>query len=310
VFQETLSKIKGLIQGLIERLLKEGQAEASKKGFCDTEVGKAETDRDFRYSEVNSLLADISSNEAKFDELTEEISDLTGEIHDLNINLINATTLRDNDKATNLQTITDAKAGLKAINQAINILKTFYRKSSRAHVLLQYSPVQDDTAGAGFSGGYQGKQDSATGIIGLMDVIKTDFERTIKVTTQDEKEAAAAHVEFDRTSQSDIQGKSTNKRLDEEDLQVTNNTIYSEFDDLQINQDLLDKALKELVALNPMCKDTTMPYAERVAKRQAEMDQLRKALCMLDTNRDETSECTGAAVWEPIVQPPVIVVAP
>jgi hypothetical protein len=43
-------KIKGLIQKLIERLLTESANEATKKGFCDTELAKSRKDRDFRFT--------------------------------------------------------------------------------------------------------------------------------------------------------------------------------------------------------------------------------------------------------------------
>jgi len=296
---DPFAKIKTLIQELIERLLKEGEQEASKKGFCDTELGKAKTDRDFRYGQLNDLLAELESLEAKLDALAEEMTLLTNEIQTLEINLENATTLRNSQKAINLQTIEDANAGLTGIKKAIAIMQVFYRTAARKEVLLQYSPVQDDTAGAGFSGAYKGKQDSATGIIGLLEVIKSDFERTIKVTTNEEKEAAAEHVEFDRVSQSDIASKEMTKTLDQEDWTSTNNTIFEKYDDLQTTQDLLDKALKELVALNPMCVDSTMPYAERVAKREAEIDALNRALCLLDTNsleQDCTTDTSGKRV--------------
>jgi hypothetical protein len=43
-------------------------------------------------------------------------------------------------------------------------------------------------------------------------------------------------------------------------------------------------------------------HAERVAKREAEIEQLRVALCILDTNQEETAECATDASnkWKPI----------
>merc|ERR1719326_884222 len=74
---DPFKKIKGLIQKLIERLLAEAAAEATKKGFCDTELGKARKDRDFRREETQDLSAQIEALEAKEDALTEEIKTLT-----------------------------------------------------------------------------------------------------------------------------------------------------------------------------------------------------------------------------------------
>lgn len=54
--------------------------------------------------------------------------------------------------------------------------------------------------------------------------------------------------------------------------------------------DLLKSALQELEELNPVCVDMTMPYEERVAKRDEEMAALKKALCILDTESVE-EEC-------------------
>lgn len=58
--------------------------------------------------------------------------------------------------------------------------------------MFQASPVDEDNPGAE-SGAYKGNQESAKGILGLLEVIVSDFELTIKnFQAQDEKEA----VEF------------------------------------------------------------------------------------------------------------------
>jgi chromosome segregation ATPase len=290
VASDPFTKVKKLIQQLIERLLAEATAEATKKGFCDTELGKARKDRDYRFEEVKSLSVDLGSLEAKRDELKAEIAQLTEDLEDLDKSLKKATDVRKEDKKNNLQTLKDAESGLEAVTEAIAILSAFYKQSAKAQVFVQASPVDEDTQGPGFEGAYKGKQEASTGIIGMLEVIKSDFDRTIRHTTDAEAKAHADFVEFDRESRSDTSGKETKKKLDEEDLATTLTSIEQKMTDMQTAQDLLDSALKVIEGLKPTCIDTGMSYEERVAKREEEIKALKKALCILDPDGVE-EEC-------------------
>merc|ERR1719386_434699 len=101
---DPFKKIKGLIQKLIERLLTESKNEATKKGFCDTELGKARKERDFRFTESQDLSAKIAGLEAKRDALEEEISSLTKEIKQETAALKESTELREDEKEENQAT--------------------------------------------------------------------------------------------------------------------------------------------------------------------------------------------------------------
>merc|ERR1719321_802018 len=125
-------KIKKLIQQLIERLLREAEAEASKKGFCDTELGKAESNRDYRWADVKSLSAQLAALEAKEDTLTNEVEYLTDKLKENAESLSTATKLREDDKVENAMTLKEAQEGLKALMEAIDILKTFYKQAAKA----------------------------------------------------------------------------------------------------------------------------------------------------------------------------------
>jgi len=295
-------KVKELIQSLVERLLKEATEEATKKGFCDEELGKAEQDRDYRLEDVQTLSAELASLEAKEDELTLEISDLTTGIANLREALNSSTEMRAEEKAENLKTIVESNEGLEAVKEALTILRTFYKQAAKAPQYLagelnkvsmvQASPVDEDTTGPGFNGAYSGNQEKSSGVIGLLEVIQSDFERTTKTTAASEKKAQADFVDFDRVSKTDISGKETKKELDEEDLATTRNKIETATADMKTNMDLLDSALKALEELAPMCIDMTMPYEERVAKREEEIAALHKALCILDTDGVE-ADCSG-----------------
>jgi len=273
-------KVKELIQKLIERLIKESTSEATKKGYCDTELGMAEKTRNHRWEDVQRLSAELASLEAKQDALEEELVELSEALKQLNTGLTTATQERADNKIENLRVLKEAKEGLAAVSEALLVLKVFYKQSAKAKVLLQASPVDEEDPGAE-SGAYKGAQQKATAVLGLLEVIISDFERTIKDTSADEASAAAEFVEFDRTSKADIGGKETKTELDQQDLLTTKTTITEKMKDMQSNMDLVDLALKELDGLKSLCIDTGMSYAERVAKRESEISALQKALCIL-----------------------------
>merc|ERR1719169_273429 len=112
---DPFKKVKGLIQKLIERLITEAANEATKKGFCDTELGKARKDRDFRFQEAKDLSADLAGLEAKRDALQEEIKDLKRDIKDESFALKETTEDRKEEKEANMETLKTAKEGLEAV---------------------------------------------------------------------------------------------------------------------------------------------------------------------------------------------------
>jgi hypothetical protein len=286
---DPFKKVKGLIQKLIERLLAESRAEATKKGFCDTELGKARKDREYRFAEAKELNADLEGLEAKRDALEQEIKELTQSLKQLEKALKETTADRKEEKETNLETIKTAKEGLEAVTEALLILKNFYKQAAKAS-LVQASPVDEDTEGAGFAGSYKGNQSGSKAVLALLETIQSDFDRTVRNTEKAEEEAAREFVAFVQATKSSIGSKSTKKELNEQDLKSTKTTIKTKFEDLQNAMDLLDGALKELEELKPTCMDSGMSYKERVEKREAEMEALKKALCILDEEGVE-AEC-------------------
>merc|ERR1719327_1578737 len=163
---DPFAKVKGLIQALIERLLKEAANEATHKGWCDTEIGKAEKDREYRHGDMETLNAEITTLEALKAKLEEERDTLTEEILQLEKDLNEATEVRNEDKANNKKTLGDAGEGLEALKEAIKVLKDYYRKAGRNKVLLQASPVDQDMGAEGVDGSakgaYKGNQAQGT----------------------------------------------------------------------------------------------------------------------------------------------------
>jgi len=289
-------KVKKLIQDLIERLVTEAAEEATKKGWCDTELGKATHTRDSNMDTIMELNAELEGLEATKAKLEEEIATLTTEIADLNDSLTKETKMRADEKAENMDTLDKAKAGLAATKDAYDVLQAFYKKAAKGKVsLIQASPVDAD-APASHSGAYKGGQQKAGGILAMLDVIISDFERTIKVTTKAEKASHREFVEFERTSKTSIASKETGKSQAESDLKSTDAKIVESMDDLAKHQEMLDDVLKEIEDVEAEFLDLGI-HPSQIANYNPDRE-----LALLNDEKDKTKG--RPTNWTEDVKPP------
>jgi len=283
VASDPFVKIRKLIQELIERLMQEAADEANHKGWCDKETSAAEQARTYNAEEIVELNGRLATNEALRDKLVEEIDVLDKELTQLKDELAKATKLRAEEKAENEATIKEAEEGKDAVKMAIDVLSKFYEKAKDGKVEFTQGPA-DDMPDSGFASGeaYTGKQAASGGILGMLDVILSDFERTIRETTKDEAEAAQEFLEFDRSSKISITTKEKAKEAKETELEDTKTKLSDDMEAIISTQELLDQAIQELQELHKACVDTGMSYAERAALREQEIESLKQALCILD----------------------------
>merc|ERR1719282_398679 len=119
---DPFGKIKQLISELIKRLLTEAANEANQKAFCDKAMADAKQIRDDLMEKIGDLNAEMATLEARDEKLTEEIATLGKEITALNKTYSEAEADFHETTRENNVTIEEAKAGLTAINSAIEVL--------------------------------------------------------------------------------------------------------------------------------------------------------------------------------------------
>merc|ERR550532_516349 len=122
---------------MITRLNEEANEDANQEGFCDTEMGKSKITRTKLSKEIDGLTAAVEDGKATITALTEDTKTLSEEIEALVKSMGEATQLRKEEKATNAETVKDAKAAQKAVAAATAVLKEFYAKALTATSLLQ-----------------------------------------------------------------------------------------------------------------------------------------------------------------------------
>jgi len=278
VTADPMKKIKKMIKDLIVKLMEEAQQEAEQKGFCDAEMATNEQTRTEKAAAVETLSAEIDELTASVAKLTEEITDLTAQVAGLGEAAAKATSIREEEKLKNAATIKDAQEAQTAVAQALAVLKDFYDKAAKATSFVQQQPV----APAIFDEEpYKGMGAENGGVVGMVEVIQSDFARLEAETTaaesenQKEYDQFMADTEIDKTSKtSDIEFKTTTKQNQEASLEEKKV-------DLEGTQKELATAMAYWEKLKPQCMDAVESYEDRVARRKAEIESLQEALKIL-----------------------------
>merc|ERR1719159_1848352 len=128
---------------------------------------------------------------------------------------------------------------------------------------------------------YKGMGGSAGGVVGMLEVIQSDFVRLETETTSAEDKAAKAFEQFSRDSSKDKAIKETDLKHKTSGKQEKESELANAKKDLVGTQEELDAALAYFEKLKPSCVDAGQSYEERVAERKAEIESLQDALKIL-----------------------------
>merc|ERR1719264_1213220 len=266
------AKVIAMIEDLIAKLKEEANAEAQHKQWCDEQLKANKLKRNKKTTKVDELTAAIEELDGKIKETGDTITRLIAEQAELAKAMKEATAQREKEKAKNLDTIADAKAGKAAVEAALTVLRDFYSKQA---ALLQAHQVPEMAE-------YKGMQGSSKGVIGMMEVIGGDFARLGADTTAAEEQAAKEYDEFMS------EATATKKVKHDEEVKLKLEKDQDEFEvsqlqkDLKANQKELDSANAYYDELKPACLEVHVSYEERAAKRKEEIAALKEAYEILD----------------------------
>lgn len=274
---DPFEKVIKMIKDLITRLEEEAAEEADHKAWCDAELETNGQTRSEKTETVETLHSEIDRLEASIAKLTEEISELSKAVADIDAAVAEATTMREQEKTKNTETIKDAEEAQTAVAQAVSVLKEFYAKAADATVLMQKKKQPEV-----FDEAYKGMQTESGGVVAMLEVIQSDFARLQSETEASEEAAQSEYDEFMTDSaadkeqkEKDIDHKSGKKQDQSQELQTAKG-------DLEGTQKELDAALAYYEKLKPSCVDAGVSYDDRVARRKEEIQSLQEALKILN----------------------------
>merc|ERR1719316_284204 len=261
-------KVKGLIESMITRLEQEAAEEADAKAFCDKETSESKAKQAELTAKSDKSQVRIEKATATIAELKEQIKALQEQMAEMDAAQAEATSLRNKEHEEFLKSSKEYKDSAEAVANAIAVLTDYY--SSGSFVQAKEEP---ELGGA--------KTDIATTIMGMLEVAESDFTTLLAEAEASEKAAQASYDKL--TKQNEITKAANTEEVKDKEAHVKSEetALLNYKEDFATTGKELDAVLSYLDKLKPQCETKVMTYAERVAKREAEIEGLKEALEIL-----------------------------
>jgi chromosome segregation ATPase len=265
---DTFGKVKGLIESMIDRLEKEAAEEADAKAFCDTETEKSRAKQADLSAKLDMHGVRIEKATAGIAELKVQIKALQEQMAAMDQAEAEATALRQKEHAEYEKASSDYSLSAEAVAKATAVLQQYYSQGS--FVQTKQAP---ELGGA--------QSDIGATIVSMLEVAESDFTRLLAEAEAGEK---AAQASYDKLSQENAVARAANTeevKGKENEVGRLDMSLLNYKEDHQSTSKELDAVLEYLDKLKPQCETKVMSYAERKARREAEIEGLKEALTIL-----------------------------
>jgi len=213
----------------------------------------------------------IKKLSTKIDSMTSRSAQLKGEVAELEKSLsalakaqAEMDKIRLEEKEAYAKAKAEMEAGIKGVQLALKVLRDYYAKD-KAH-------AADEGGGAG--------------IIGLLEVVESDFSKGLIEMTSTEEGAQAAYDTETKENEIEKVTKEQDIKYKTEEATGLDKATAEATSDRSGVQEELDAVLEYLKGIEDRCIAKPESYEERVARREAELAGLKEALSILE---NETS---------------------
>jgi len=269
--EDPFAKVKGLIESMIAKLEAEAKAEATEKAYCDEEMAKTEAKRGELMDDVAKLTAKIDQATSKSAALSADIKQLEAELAELMKSQAEMDKIRQEENAAFLQAKDDLTLGLSGVRQALTVLRDYYASDAALVQQPAMPALHTKATGAGNS------------IIGILEVVESDFATGLAKEETQEEDAQSLYDDI-------TQENKVTKTMKDQDLKYKTAEVKSlgkALAELSSDKETLSSelaAVNEYYAkLKDRCIAKPETYEERKARREAEINGLKEALQVLES---------------------------
>jgi hypothetical protein len=259
--QDPFGKVKALIAEMISRLEDSQQADSSHNAYCVKETSESTEKKAEKGSEIQKLSVKIDQMQARSAQLKEQIASLQKALADLAKSAAEMTKMREEEKAIYAKSKADTEAGLEGVKAALKILREYYAQGSKSHATAD---------------------GAATGIVGLLEVVESDFSKGLAEMTAAEDTAASNYDQQTKANTIDKATKEKDVEYKTKEATGLDKAVSEASSDRTGVQEELDAVVEYLAKLEDMCVSKPDTYAERKRRRDSELAGLQDALRILE----------------------------
>merc|ERR550537_710448 len=246
--------------------------EATQKQFCDEETAKSKAAQAEKSMTSDKLKSRIDMATTTKAQLEDKVKELESEVAALTKGDAEATTIRSEEAATYAKSSSDFKLAAEAVTKAIGVLKEYYES---ALIQTKASSKRQPSFGGA-------KSDAASSIISILEMSEENFT---KMYMQIETEEGLAKTAYEKLMQENKVAKASKEaevKASLSEIKSLEVALTNNGEDLAMTTKELDAVMAYLEKLKPQCETKVMSYAEKKARREAEIEGLKEALQILD----------------------------
>jgi hypothetical protein len=258
---DPFTKVKGLISTMIEKLEKEAEADATEKAFCDKAMAETEEKKQDKEATIAKLSTAIDSMTAKSSKLKSEVAELEKELAALAKSQAEMDKVRAEEKAAFDVNKPEMEQGVEGVKLALKVLTEYYAKDDKDH---------ESAEGAGH------------GIIGLLEVIESDFTKGLAELIAVEESAVAEYDKLTKANEITKAAKMQDVKYKTQESKGLDKDTAETVADKETVQTELDAVMEYYTGIKARCVAKAEAYSERVKRRNAEIAGLKEALSILE----------------------------
>jgi len=258
--RDPFSKVKGLIKNMIESLEEDAQADASHKAYCDKEIAQSNEQKAEKTSTVDKLKAKMDKMMSKSAMLKDEVASLQKELAALASTQAEMNSIRSKEKSTYTKAKEEMEEGITGVKTALKVLRDYYAQDS-----------DHDTADG-----------AAGGIVGMLEVVESDFTKDLSEMTVAEQTSAAEYKKMTQENTVEKARKEQDVKYKRKEFKSLDLETSEAKSDKAATQEELDAINAYLEKLDEMCIAKPDTYSERKQRREAEIEGLKEALNILN----------------------------